>query len=155
MRILAMVSYNNKLLAIFYSRVIIGKVRAIERAFEFAATLGSLTSSPHSPWLPSSDSRPRGLQHRLRRFILQLVFSRLPPTTSMGLPADLKESLDVDALGADLTNASISPFSSPAQKPYFGLQPATPIVVPPTPSPVTSPRSAGPSNSLASPILLI
>ncbi|KAI0645547.1 hypothetical protein C8Q79DRAFT_1010490 [Trametes meyenii] len=68
----------------------------------------------------------------------------------------LREGFDVDELGADLSNASISPFSSPShpiQRGYLGLQPATPIVVPPTPSPVTSVgRSAPPSTgSLTSP----
>ena len=47
----------------------------------------------------------------------------------------------MDALGADITNTSIalsSPPSPPAQRGYRSLQPATPIVVPPTPSPGNS-----------------
>ncbi|KAH9895124.1 hypothetical protein C8Q73DRAFT_759487 [Cubamyces lactineus] len=68
----------------------------------------------------------------------------------------LKEGFDVDELGADLSNASISPFSSPsppAQRGYHGLQPATPTIVPPTPSPANSAsRSAAPSTgTLTSP----
>ncbi|KAI0630210.1 hypothetical protein C8Q77DRAFT_1233183 [Trametes polyzona] len=62
----------------------------------------------------------------------------------------LRESVDVDELGADLSNASISPFSSPtppAQRGYQGRQPATPIVVPPTPSPANSAGRATTSSS--------
>ncbi|KAI0821612.1 hypothetical protein BC628DRAFT_1329136 [Trametes gibbosa] len=68
----------------------------------------------------------------------------------------LREGFDVDELGADLSNASISPFSSPSlvQRGYLGLQPATPIIVPPTPSPVNSAGrapSAPSTSSLTSP----
>lgn len=56
----------------------------------------------------------------------------------------LKESLDVDALGVlDTSNASfasLSPFSSP--DPPANVQPATPTVVPPTPSPSSRPAAA-------------
>ena len=68
----------------------------------------------------------------------------------------LKEGPDVDELGADLSNASIALSSSPTpplQRGYLGLQPSTPIVVPPTPSPGNSAaRSALTSaSSLTSP----
>ncbi|EMD37830.1 CsMn39, partial [Gelatoporia subvermispora B] len=59
----------------------------------------------------------------------------------------LKEGFDVDTLGADISNSSISlsPFSSPSpsERPYFGVQPATPTVVPPTPSPSAPGRGVG------------
>ncbi|KZT72176.1 hypothetical protein DAEQUDRAFT_749597 [Daedalea quercina L-15889] len=57
----------------------------------------------------------------------------------------LKEGLDVDSLGADLSNASIS-FSTSSPSPRKPNIPATPTIVPPTPSPVVSPRP-GPSSS--------
>lgn len=73
----------------------------------------------------------------------------------------IKESLDVDTLGVlDTTNTSISslsPFSSPSpppKTPHIGFQPATPTVVPPTPSPnsrsTTASSSAQPRSSSSS-----
>ncbi|TBU55815.1 hypothetical protein BD310DRAFT_824986 [Dichomitus squalens] len=59
----------------------------------------------------------------------------------------LKEGPDVDKLGVgDSSNASISLSSSPSppqQRGYLGLQPATPIIVPPTPSPGNSAARSG------------
>lgn len=58
----------------------------------------------------------------------------------------LKEGPDVDELGADLSNASIALSSSPSPPPqrgYLGLQPSTPIIVPPTPSPGNSAARSG------------
>ncbi|KAI0341994.1 hypothetical protein BDW22DRAFT_1484877 [Trametopsis cervina] len=67
----------------------------------------------------------------------------------------IKESLDVDTLGVlDTSNTSISslsPFSSPAsapRTPHTGFQPATPTIVPPTPSPGGRPPT---SSSLSPP----
>lgn len=62
----------------------------------------------------------------------------------------LKESLDVDTLGVwNQTQSSISsPFASPSpppKTPHTGFQPATPTIVPPTPSPNS--RAPGPSSS--------
>ncbi|KAI0743591.1 hypothetical protein C8Q80DRAFT_1345613 [Daedaleopsis nitida] len=58
----------------------------------------------------------------------------------------LKEGPDVDELGGDFSNASITLSSSPSPPPqrgYLGLQPSTPIVVPPTPSPGNSAARSG------------
>ncbi|CCM05711.1 uncharacterized protein FIBRA_07943 [Fibroporia radiculosa] len=111
--------------------------------------------SPRSPAPPSSfpptlypvasnDLNPNAaVQRRISRS--DLDFEQALRT---GGTVVLKEGLDVDSLGADISNTSIS-FSTPSpsiQKHYVGLKPATPTVVPPTPSPVVSPRP-GPSNS--------
>lgn len=102
--------------------------------------------SPRSPVPPSSF--PSGLQpvgsrdangppgRRLSRTELDFEEALLAGGTVL-----LKEGPDVDALGADLTNASITLSSSPSptsQRGYRNRQPATPIVVPPTPSPGNS-----------------
>ncbi|KAI0355629.1 hypothetical protein OH77DRAFT_1511483 [Trametes cingulata] len=117
--------------------------------------------SPRSPVPPSSF--PTGLQPVASKDLNGPAGRRVSRTDldfeqalRAGGTVLLREGIDVDELGADLSNASISPFSSPtppAQRGYLGLQPATPIIVPPTPSPVNSTsRSAAPSTaSLTSP----
>jgi PH and SEC7 domain-containing protein len=55
----------------------------------------------------------------------------------------IREGVDVNTLGAD-TSFSPESFSSP-QTPQIGLQPATPTVVPPTPTPTN--HGAGPSSA--------
>lgn len=65
----------------------------------------------------------------------------------------IKEGLDVDTLGVlDTSLASLSPFSSPSPPPktppFIGLQPATPTIVPPTPTPPS--RGAPVSSSSSS-----
>ncbi len=60
----------------------------------------------------------------------------------------------MDQLGADLSNASISLSSSPSPPPqrgYLGLQPSTPIIVPPTPSPGNSAPRSGLVSASATP----
>ncbi|KAI0930571.1 hypothetical protein AcV5_007248 [Taiwanofungus camphoratus] len=116
--------------------------------------------SPRSPIPPSSF--PSGLQPVGSRDLNAGVQRRVSRTDldfeqalRTGGTVQLKESLDVDKLGADTSIASISPFSSspPTQRTHIG-QPATPIVVPPTPSPVTSPRVVDqPSSSHCRPSL--
>lgn len=127
----------------------------------FHTTLASLfrQPSPRSLVPPSSYSGglqpvgsrdPHGQSHRR--------VSRTDLDFEQALRAEgtvvLKESLDVDTLGVlDTSNSSInssSPFSSPSppqKTPYIGFQPATPTIVPPTPSPGS--RAAGPSNIYA------
>lgn len=68
----------------------------------------------------------------------------------------IKESLDVDTLGVfDTTQSSFgSPYSSPPtspplRTPHMNFQPATPTIVPPTPSPSHSNRVNGSSHSSA------
>lgn len=102
--------------------------------------------SPRSPVPPSSF--PQGLQPVASRDVNGLAGRRVSRTEldfeealHAGGTVLLKEGFDVDALGADITNTSIalsSPPSPPAQRGYRSLQPATPIVVPPTPSPGNS-----------------
>ncbi|KAH9946988.1 hypothetical protein B0H21DRAFT_822341 [Amylocystis lapponica] len=116
-----------------------------------ATTTDFQQPSPRSPLPPSSF--PASLQpvaSKDHHVALQRRVSRTDVDFEQALRAGgtflLKESPDVDTLGADTSNASITPFSSPspaAHKPYFGRKPATPTVVPPTPSP----RAAGSSTS--------
>lgn len=120
------------------------------------ANLASLfrQPSPRSPAPPSSF--PSGLHavgpsdlHAARRV------SRTDLDFEQALRAGgtvlLREGPDVDSLGADLSNASIS-FSSSSPSPRRPNIPATPTIVPPTPSPVVSPRPA-PGHSSSSPTI--
>ncbi|KAI0332360.1 hypothetical protein GY45DRAFT_1344763 [Cubamyces sp. BRFM 1775] len=128
-----------------------------------SSTLASLFKqpSPRSPAPPSAF--PTGLQPVASKDLNGPAGRRVSRTDldfeqalRAGGTVLLREGFDVDELGADLSNASISPFSSPsphAQRGYHGLQPATPTIVPPTPSPANSAsRSAAPSTgTLTSP----
>ncbi|OCH95101.1 hypothetical protein OBBRIDRAFT_810024 [Obba rivulosa] len=118
------------------------------------ASLFRQQPSPRSPIPPSSF--PTGLQPVASNDVNATITRRISRTDldfeqalRGGGTVVLREGLDVDTLGADLTNSSISfsPFSSPSpsDRPYFGVQPATPTVVPPTPSPAALGRVAGPS----------
>lgn len=127
----------------------------------FATSLHNLASlyrqpSPRSPVPPTSfpsGLRPVGqrdvhgrLNHRVSRTDLDFEQALRAEGTFL-----IKESLDIDNLGVlDTSNASfrsLSPFSSPEppfRTPHTGVQPATPTVVPPTPS--SGSRAAGPSS---------
>ncbi|KAI0769773.1 hypothetical protein BD413DRAFT_604874 [Trametes elegans] len=108
--------------------------------------------SPRSPVPPSSF--PTGLQPVASRDINGPPDLDFEQALRTGGTVLLRESIDVDELGADISNTSIGSFSSPSSPLQRGyLQPATPIVVPPTPSPVNSAgRHAAPSaGSLTSP----
>ncbi|KAL6310459.1 hypothetical protein BKA93DRAFT_820881 [Sparassis latifolia] len=117
--------------------------------------------SPRSPLPPSSfPATLHPVASKDLNVTLQRRVSRTDLDFEQALRAGgtvvLKEGLDVDTLGADITNTSISlsPFSSPsppAHRSYAGLQPATPTIVPPTPSPVATHRAAGSSNSANNP----
>ena len=137
--------------------------RPRQRSRSPSSTLASLFKqpSPRSPVPPSAF--PTGLQPVASKDLNGPAGRRVSRTDldfeqalRAGGTVLLKEGFDVDELGADLSNASISPFSSPsppAQRGYHGLQPATPTIVPPTPSPANSAsRSAAPSTgTLTSP----
>ncbi|TFK89121.1 hypothetical protein K466DRAFT_645137 [Polyporus arcularius HHB13444] len=122
-------------------------------------TLASLfrQTSPRSPVPPSSF--PTGLQpvgSKDTHGIAGRRTSRTELDFEQALRAGgtvlLKEGRDVDELGADLSNASIALSSSPSPPPqrgYLGLQPSTPIIVPPTPSPGNSASRTGLSASSA------
>ena len=118
--------------------------------------------SPRSPVPPSSF--PSGLQPVASNDINGPAGRRSSRTDldfeqalRAGGTVVLREGLDVDKLGVgDNSNASISFSSSPSppqQRGYLGLQPATPIIVPPTPSPGNSAARPGlaPSSNLTSP----
>ncbi|KAH9858835.1 hypothetical protein C2E23DRAFT_880256 [Lenzites betulinus] len=109
--------------------------------------------SPRSPVPPSSF--PTGLQPVASKDVNGQSARRSSRTEldfeqalRAGGTVLLREGFDVDELGADLSNASISPFSSP--RGYLGLQPATPVIVPPTPSPVNSAGRAATAPSTSS-----
>ncbi|RPD59799.1 hypothetical protein L227DRAFT_586366 [Lentinus tigrinus ALCF2SS1-6] len=108
-------------------------------------------TSPRPPVPPSSF--PAGLQPVASKDVNGLGGRRLSRTEldfeqalRAGGTVLLKEGPDVDELGADLSNASIALSSSPSPPPqrgYLGLQPSTPIIVPPTPSPGNSAARSG------------
>ena len=106
-------------------------------------------NSPRSPVPPSafpsslhSGSSPANAPPSRRLSRTELDFEE---ALRAGGTVLLKESLDVDALGADTTAASITLTASPSPpaRGYRARQPATPIVVPPTPSPGNSAARPG------------
>ena len=119
--------------------------------------------SPRSPVPPSSF--PAGLQPVASKDANGLAGRRISRTDldfeealRTGGTVVLKESLDVERLGRGAedrsdTSITLSPASPPQQRGYLGLQPATPIIVPPTPSPSNSAARAGlaSTSNLASP----
>ncbi|KAI1794173.1 hypothetical protein LXA43DRAFT_971422 [Ganoderma leucocontextum] len=119
--------------------------------------------SPRSPVPPSSF--PAGLQPVASKDVNGLAGRRISRTDldfEQALRTSgtvvLKEALDVERLGRgpeDQSDASItlSLASPPQQRGYLGLQPATPIIVPPTPSPGHSAARIGLASTsyLASP----
>ena len=122
--------------------------------------LASLFRQPSPRSLVPPSSFPSGLQPIGSKDLngsLQRRVSRTDLDFEQALRGEgtvvLKESLDVDALGVwDQTHSSTSSSTSfaspspPPKTPYSNLQPATPTIVPPTPSP-TSIRGAGTSAS--------
>lgn len=112
-------------------------------------------SGPRSPGLQSSF--PTGLQPVASRDINGILHRRSSRTDldfeqalRAGGTVLLKEGPDVDALGADISLSSVSSLSSPpssARNPYGGFnQPATPTVIPATPSPTSAVRTSNSSN---------
>ncbi|GJE94948.1 PH and SEC7 domain-containing protein [Phanerochaete sordida] len=102
--------------------------------------------SPRSPVPPTSF--PAGLQPVGSKDVHGLASRRVSRTDldfEQALRAEgtvvLKESLDIDTLGVlDTSNTSYASFSSPdppPKTPSIGVQPATPTIVPPTPSPTS------------------
>ncbi|KAI8972224.1 hypothetical protein BD414DRAFT_518040 [Trametes punicea] len=128
-----------------------------------SSALASLFKQPSPRSTAPPSSFPSGLQPVASKDLNGIAGRRVSRTEldfeqalRAGGTVLLKEGFNVDELGADISNASISPFSSPSpptQRGYHGLQPATPIIVPPTPSPVNSAsRTAAPSTgTLTSP----
>ncbi|KAI0693997.1 hypothetical protein C8T65DRAFT_833556 [Cerioporus squamosus] len=130
-----------------------GVVRPLSLKTDVIKKRNRASGTPHGSSRKNSANLPKIAAHANRP--RSSTTSSVPSSTRLS-PASralraggtvlLKESPDVDELGADLSNASIALSSSPSPPPqrgYLGLQPSTPIIVPPTPSPGNSAARSG------------